>query len=268
MAAMRAESEVVRRYKPFSPSFNASTGTPMSSRRTARSARAASAGKAAPQPDAHHEQRLIEAREEQVDVREHAPQQRRPIDATGVGTAIDLRHVQRGGQSSRSGSAENLAKLLAAIAVQPPHDRRISEMEQPRPGQSVGVDVVRPEGVVGPRMVKKDPVDRRRIQNNGVRAVLTGGDNHALGQTRLGCRQPLADDAAEGVIADFSHQRSRHPQAMQRQAGVGNRSPRRQHRRPDARETSGSQERRQACHARQIGNDVQADVACHHGIDG
>ena len=93
-------------------------------------------------------------------------------------------------------------------------------MEKVRPGNFGKVQVPGPEGIIGPRVMQKDPVGARRGNDDGVGGAAVRGDDHASLLYPIGA-QAVQDDASKLVVPHLAHQLHVRPQQLQGQAGVG-----------------------------------------------
>ena len=77
-----------------------------------------------------HEAELLEARNKEVDIRKHAPQNTLPICAAGLTVRIHGRKVEACRDPGTLHRTKQPFKLRAVICVHPLHECRISEMKE------------------------------------------------------------------------------------------------------------------------------------------
>ena len=167
-----------------------------------------------------HEAQLLRTGDKVVHIGQDVFENFLPVRPRRLRVRVHRRHIQGGGEAQLFDPAEDLCQLRPAVFVHVPHDGGIAEMEKVRPGNFGEVQVPGPEGVVGPRVVQKDPVGARRGDDDGVGGAAVRRDDHAALLHPIGA-QAVQDDPAELVVPHLAHQLHVRPQQLQGQAGVG-----------------------------------------------
>ncbi len=93
-------------------------------------------------------------------------------------------------------------------------------MEQAGRSQTAGGHVRGRECVVGPGTMEEDPVDARRIENNGIGGLFAGNDKHAGGEPGAVGTQDFQDSPADPIVADFAQKPRFETQTMQGQPRI------------------------------------------------
>ncbi len=147
-----------------------------------------------------HKKQFLDAGAEDIYIRQHAPQDGRPVRLAAGRGRVGQGHIQRSGRPGGLGPAVDLQQPGALFYIHAPHDGRVAKMENAGLRRQAPIDILSAKAVVGARAVQEKAIHAGRADDNRIRGsrALVGGN--ALRQPRPLGGDNAAHDLPEGVV--------------------------------------------------------------------